>query len=236
AQRRFVDVVERGLGEKQRLGAIGLHDRDILLIGRDQNADAARVRGADKLGPRRGQMARQHVDHGRGERAVALIVALTDNQEMKAPVDWPHGVGVEVGQHRAPRGEPTGRTCRRTRTQRQQRTPIHTQLHQARRRSPPRLRVFLLRLEDVAVEDRRDTQVRYVDQLRDVEVNGYAYHRIGLFAAQALLLDQKVDRVERGVARGKAHVLGKVGERRYLLAAEIGREYRQLAFRLQRQT
>ena len=94
---------------------------------------------------------------------------------------------------------------------------------QARRRSPPRLRVFLLRLEDVAIEDRRDTQVRYVDQLRDVEIDGHAYHRIGLFAAQAFLLDQKVDHVERGVARGEAHVLGEVGERGDLLAAQIGR-------------
>src|SRR5262249_39252623 len=56
AQRRLMDVVERRLGEKQRLRAVGLHDRDILLIGRDQNADAARVRGADKLGPTCGQM------------------------------------------------------------------------------------------------------------------------------------------------------------------------------------
>ena len=62
---------------------------------------------------------------------------------------------------------------------------------QARRRSPPRLRVFLLRLEDVAIEDRRDTQVRYVDQLRDVEIDGHAYHRIGLFAAQPFSLTRK---------------------------------------------
>src|SRR6185312_4703653 len=48
-QRRFMDVGERRLREKERLGAVGLHDRDILLIGRDQNADAARVRGADEL-------------------------------------------------------------------------------------------------------------------------------------------------------------------------------------------
>jgi hypothetical protein len=59
---------------------------------------------------------------------------------------------------------------------------------------------------------------------------------VGLFAAQALLLDQEVDHVERGVARGEADVLGEIGERRDLLAAQIGVKRRQLAFRLQRQT
>ena len=113
----IVNVGERRLGKKERLGAVGLHDRHILLIGRDENADAPRIRGADELGPRRGQMARQHIDHGRGERAVPLVVALTDNQEMKAPVDRPHAVGVEVGERRPPRGEHTGRPGRRPRTQ-----------------------------------------------------------------------------------------------------------------------
>src|SRR5271168_2536160 len=59
---------------------------------------------------------------------------------------------------------------------------------QARRRSSPRLRAFSSGLEDVAVEDRRDTQVRHIDQLRDIEIDGHAYHRIGLFACQPLLL------------------------------------------------
>jgi hypothetical protein len=39
-------------------------------------------------------------------------------------------------------------------------------------RSSPRPRAFSSGLEDVAVEDRRDTQVRHIDQLRDVEIDG----------------------------------------------------------------
>jgi Transposase len=141
--------------------------RDVLLIGGDEHADAPRVRRTDELGARRGQMTRQHIHHRRGERAVSLIVALTDNQEMIAPVNRPHAVGVEVGQRRPPRGEHI-RCPRCSRTQPKQRTPIHTHQHQARRRSPPRLRVFPLRFEDV----RCDTQVRHVHQLRDVEIDG----------------------------------------------------------------
>src|SRR6516165_430576 len=59
------------------------------------------------------------------------------------------------------------------------------------------------RLEDVAVEDRRDTEVGHVDQLRDIEVDRDADNRVSLFAAQPLLLDQKVDHVEGGIARGE---------------------------------
>ena len=66
-QRRFVDVGERRLGKKEGLGALGLHDRDVLLIGRDENADAPRVRGADELGAGSWQMVRQHIDHRSGE-------------------------------------------------------------------------------------------------------------------------------------------------------------------------
>jgi len=99
AQRRFVDIGERRLGEKERLGAVGLHDGDVLLIGRDENADAPGIRSTDELGARSRQIARQHIDHGCRERAAPLIVPLSDDQEMIAPVNRPHAVGVEVGQH-----------------------------------------------------------------------------------------------------------------------------------------
>src|SRR5215472_16409781 len=46
--------------------------------------------------------------------------------------------------------------------------------------APARLR---LPLEDVAVEDRRDTEIRHINQLRDIEIDGYADDRISLFAA-----------------------------------------------------
>ena len=50
-----MNVGERRLGKKKRLGAVGLHDRHILLIGRDENADAPRIGGADELGPDAGR-------------------------------------------------------------------------------------------------------------------------------------------------------------------------------------
>ena len=44
---------------------------------------------------------------------------------------------------------------------------------------PPRLpHASLLRHEDIAVKDRRDAEVRYIDQLRDIEIDGHANHRI----------------------------------------------------------
>src|SRR6516164_7140760 len=45
---------------------------------------------------------------------------------------------------------------------------------------PPRSSLVLLRLEDVAVEDRRDTEIRYIDQLRNVEINGHAGQHVSL--------------------------------------------------------
>src|SRR5215472_14304261 len=51
-------------------------------------------------------------------------------------------------------------------------------------RLPPRFSFVLLRLEDVAVEDRRDTEIRYIDQLRDVEINGHAGQHVSLLAAE----------------------------------------------------
>ena len=120
------------------VGARGLHDRDILLIGGDQHAD-------DQLRAGAGQMARQHVDHRRSEGAAPLIVALADDQEVVAPVHRPHPIGIEIsellGKRAAacPRLAPVreSRECRpvpgqgpssrsRTRTRRQQRTPFHT--------------------------------------------------------------------------------------------------------------
>jgi hypothetical protein len=43
----------------------------------------------------------------------------------------------------------------------------------------------VLRLEDIAIEDRRNAKVRHVDQLRDIQVDGDAHQRVGLLDWQA---------------------------------------------------
>ena len=60
--------------------------------------------GADQLRARTGQIARQHLDHRRGQGTALVIVTLADDQEMIAPVDRPHAVRVEVGKPRPERG------------------------------------------------------------------------------------------------------------------------------------
>src|SRR5580658_9377349 len=90
----------------------------------------------------------------------------------------------------------------------------------------PRLRILLLRHEYVAVKDRRHTEVRHIDQLRDIEINGHAHQYVGLLPAQPFGLDQIVDHVERGISGCQADVLGEVGERSYFLTAQIGGEDR----------
>src|ERR1700688_1549518 len=70
----------------------------------------------------------------------------------------------------------------------------------------------LLRHEYVAVQDRRDTEVRHIDQLRDVEIDGHAHQYVGLLATQPLRLDQIVNHVERSISRCQADVLREVGE------------------------
>ena len=99
-QRRVADILEGRFAEKQRLGARGRHDADILLIRSNEHTDAAGVRSAHQHRARGGQKARQHVNHCGRERKALFVVALADDQQVVAPIDRPHAVGVQVGQTR----------------------------------------------------------------------------------------------------------------------------------------
>jgi type II secretory pathway component PulL len=78
---------------------------------------------------------------------------------------------------------------------------------------PLSLTPTLLRLEHVAVQERRDTQVRDVDKLRDIEIDRHSGQHVNLLAGEFLRFDQEVDHVEGGVPRRQAYVLGEIGER-----------------------
>ena len=61
-----------------------------------RRASAARTSIAREAG----QKARQHVNHCGRERKALFVVALADDQQVVAPIDRPHAVGVQVGQTR----------------------------------------------------------------------------------------------------------------------------------------
>src|SRR5215471_13433475 len=101
-------------------------------------------------------------------------------------------------------------------------------LHQRLLRHP------LLRLEYVAVQDRCDTQVRDIDELCDVEIDGYAHQYVGLLAAKTLCFHQKVDHVEGGISCCQTDILREVCQRSDFLTTKVGVEHRQFALRLER--
>src|SRR4030095_14526145 len=87
-------------------------------------------------------------------------------------------------------------------------------------------------IEYAEIQNRRNGDIRRVDQVADAQVHRNARQRIGLLPRQALVRDQPIDHLQQRITGGEGHVFGKIRERADLGAVKVRMRWRDDASRL----